>query len=251
MRHLSTVRSRTLGLVCVLGFAGLLFTACGGGGNEATPTRAAPLAQVQETASGYKIRMQINGKQLGVTVDTIAGQAHYEGNDNVLTAEEKELLLAESVRIADELEAQGNVQIHSKEAKLSTLLGLYAESPDDYVHRNYSTEPIPDDRRQAKAITCYEEGKEYTAVWNGSNGSHEKKIKADADFGGNYKCMGRCGAGCKALPYWTKQCMNHDACSHHYKASGGRKDKNCGDEWKAAVDSFVRGVFVCGGGLED
>eukprot|EP01006_Ploeotia_vitrea_P046244 TRINITY_DN67010_c7_g10_i1.p1 TRINITY_DN67010_c7_g10~~TRINITY_DN67010_c7_g10_i1.p1 ORF type:complete len:190 (+),score=6.94 TRINITY_DN67010_c7_g10_i1:24-593(+) len=59
----------------------------------------------------------------------------------------------------------------------------------------------------------------------------------------SYGCQGRCGPGCEfssgKCSNWGRDCLRHDACSWFFGASGGLKDKNCGDEFKLAINDFL------------
>ena len=56
------------------------------------------------------------------------------------------------------------------------------------------------------------------------------------------RCKGRCGAECgnSKNGFYTRDCAEHDDCSYTTNASGGRFDRNCGDEWQEAVDDFLQ-----------
>ena len=63
---------------------------------------------------------------------------------------------------------------------------------------------------------------------------------------GDYSCMGRCGPACGGGD-WTLDCLEHDACSRYYSASGGGNDSNCGDEWWEASDDYTAFWKRCNG----
>jgi hypothetical protein len=59
--------------------------------------------------------------------------------------------------------------------------------------------------------------------------------------GGDYSCMGRCGAGCTGFgtSRYSLDCLIHDTCSHDLCSSGGGSDKKgCADEYAAASDDL-------------
>lgn len=98
-----------------------------------------------------------------------------------------------------------------------------------------------------EGISCVKKGTTIKAEWNTQAASYiSENIMVGAHWPNGYGCMGRCGADCGGwLPSsWTKDCMDHDACSARNSASGGASDPNCGDEYNEAADDWTFGVIA-------
>lgn len=55
-------------------------------------------------------------------------------------------------------------------------------------------------------------------------------------------CAGRCGAGCgsdNGQGNYAYDCLVHDVCAFFDVEFGGAFDRDCGDEYREAVDDFV------------
>jgi hypothetical protein len=76
-----------------------------------------------------------------------------------------------------------------------------------------------------------------TPVVVGSNWGRNK-----AGTSGDYSCMGACGAGCRT-PRYSKDCLDHDTCSHEFNSTSGSSDPNCKDEYSAASDDTTANMF--------
>jgi len=88
--------------------------------------------------------------------------------------------------------------------------------------------------------TCITVGTQRTAYFDqGSSGQvYSWTWTVGNSGGGSYGCMGRCGPGCGGGD-WTLDCLDHDACSLYFGASGGGSDPNCGDEWWNGSDDYT------------
>jgi hypothetical protein len=96
-----------------------------------------------------------------------------------------------------------------------------------------------------EGITCIKKNTIVKAEWNTQGSSYvSENILVGTNWPSGYGCMGRCGSDCGGwLPSsWTKDCMDHDACSYRNSASGGASDPNCGDEFNEAADDWTFGV---------
>lgn len=135
-----------------------------------------------------------------------------------------------------------------------------ASSPDDqitykildylsYAPANYSFESERYQKGLAlknEGVTCIKKNTIVKAEWNTqASGYVSENILVGTHWPNNYGCMGRCGADCGGwLPSsWTKDCMDHDACSYRNSASGGAADPNCGDEYNESADDWTFGVM--------
>lgn len=94
-------------------------------------------------------------------------------------------------------------------------------------------------------ISCVKKNTGVKAEWNTRySGYVSEWVTVGANWPNGYGCMGRCGADCGwgAPSAWTKDCMDHDACSYRNNSSGGGSDPNCGDEFNEAQDDWTWGV---------
>jgi hypothetical protein len=97
-----------------------------------------------------------------------------------------------------------------------------------------------------EGISCIKKNTVVKAEWNTQASSYvSEDILVGTNWPSGYGCMGRCGSDCGGwLPSsWTKDCLDHDACSYRNSASGGASDPNCGDEFNEAADDWTFGVI--------
>ncbi|MDQ3232239.1 MAG: hypothetical protein M3Q07_10495 [Pseudobdellovibrionaceae bacterium] len=117
-----------------------------------------------------------------------------------------------------------------------------------YAPSNYAFESNRYDKQLAlknEGITCIKKNTIVKAEWNTLAASYvTENILVGTNWPNSYGCMGRCGANCgNWLPSsWTKDCMDHDACSYRNSSSGGAADPNCGDEFTESADDWTFGV---------
>lgn len=191
-------------------------------------------------------RIQINDKIFDLTID---GSYILDGHNVVLSAADQALLLTLinelSARFTDATSLSPRVQA------VGALASHLAEAPEGHIHRRLVDGIAVPEGTLASAgngiITCLTKGRTYTAVYDDRYGQTTSEyVVAGANWGlnaagtgGDYSCMGMCGAGCRGIfgmYRYSKDCLNHDACSHDKNASGGSSDLNCGDEYDAASD---------------
>ncbi|MBQ49460.1 MAG: hypothetical protein CMP10_18925 [Zetaproteobacteria bacterium] len=89
---------------------------------------------------------------------------------------------------------------------------------------------------------CVKFGKRLTAKWSNKKGRNKTKRILVGDKPRNgYGCMGLCGDDCTYIGKnsFTRDCLNHDACSLVHRSSGGVQDAHCGDEFYEAIDDFA------------
>lgn len=102
-----------------------------------------------------------------------------------------------------------------------------------------------------EGVSCLKRGVVKEAKWRDAKGIvHRENVVVGSNRPGGYGCMGRCGADCGwgAPSSWTKDCLDHDACSDFHNASGGGSDPNCGESFNQAMDDWFWGVFAgCSG----
>jgi len=119
-----------------------------------------------------------------------------------------------------------------------------------YAPSNYAFESNRYDKQLAlknEGISCIKKNTIVKAEWNTAAVSYvSENILVGTNWPSGYGCMGRCGSDCGGwLPSsWTKDCMDHDACSYRNSASGGASDPNCGDEFNEAADDWTFGVIT-------
>jgi|GEM_PF-2730983 len=102
---------------------------------------------------------------------------------------------------------------------------------------------------QVAAAQCVELGKSYTVTVDLRSGVKTKTVVAGAPISGtpvnssfDKGCAGRCGAGCGSdggQGNYAYDCLVHDVCAFFDKDFGGAFDRDCGDEYRAAIDDFV------------
>jgi hypothetical protein len=191
------------------------------------------------------VRVQINGKTFDVTLD---GTVTIDGHDAVLSVADKALLQT----LVGELTSRFATAPSSRVEAVATLGSYLSEAPVGYAHRRL-VDGVPIAEGLAAAgngsVVCYTKGATKTAVYDNRAGATISKSvvlgsnwgRNAAGTGGDYSCMGLCGGGCFGSKY-TKDCLNHDTCSHDLNASGGSRDTHgCADEYAAASDDMFGG----------
>lgn len=113
-------------------------------------------------------------------------------------------------------------------------------------------------------VKCIQPGEEATATWTqrdglicqytdlvGVNYKDPPKVQKPRDKD-DHNCMGRCGEGCKGTSVgdtYTQDCLNHDMCTYFNDVDvnkmSGKKNKDCGDEYKHGVGDVGFGRFHC------
>jgi hypothetical protein len=99
------------------------------------------------------------------------------------------------------------------------------------------------------AAQCLVLGQSYTATVDLRSGNKTKTVVAGKSIQGtpgnqsfDPDCAGRCGAGCgsdNGQGNYAMDCLTHDVCTFYDKKYGGIFDRDCGDEFRAAVDDTV------------
>jgi hypothetical protein len=197
------------------------------------------------------VSVRINGKTFDVTLDN--GLVVNDGHGAVLTAADRALLGALLEELAVRF-AEPASHVHSLMVNATYL----SEAPQDFVHTRYvsgerniaaftgetptSTTLLEGDDR----VRCITKGATVTAVYDLANGArYAEAVLVGANWGtsvkgaGDYSCMGKCGAGCGLFTKkYTKDCLDHDVCSHNVGATGGGANPDCGDEYRAASDDY-------------
>jgi hypothetical protein len=204
-------------------------------------------------AKTVKLCLVVNGKAFDATIDD--ANTAIDGHGAVLTLADRNLFTTFidqfSIRFAGASVAERDLSINR--------LALYlSEAPEGHVHRAISRGASTPEVSALGAeltvgdegVTCITKGTTVAAVYTDRYGKVTQesivvgsKMSPMPGGKGDYSCMGKCGAGC--TDYWfartgyTKDCLDHDACSRKYSASGGSRDPNCGDEYNAASRDFT------------
>jgi hypothetical protein len=99
------------------------------------------------------------------------------------------------------------------------------------------------------AAQCVELGQSYTVTVDLRKGTFTRTVVAGEAISGTPSnssydpgCMGRCGGGCGSddgQGNYALDCLIHDVCTFYDDKFGGIFDRDCGDEYRAAVDDFV------------
>lgn len=124
------------------------------------------------------------------------------------------------------------------------LLGCTAEVPDG--------DTLSEAARGDDGVACLTPGSTYRARWDDGDGNvYYVDVQAGGNWNGyhgapegDWSCLGDCGAGCTGTGP-TLDCLEHDVCAYFHAASGGRFDRDCGDEWQQAVNDYLRAPDIC------
>ena len=102
---------------------------------------------------------------------------------------------------------------------------------------------------QTAAAQCLELGKTYQVTVDLRSGTYTKSVVAGKEISGNPRnpsydkdCQGRCGGGCGSdggQGNYAYDCLVHDVCTFYDEKFGGMFDRDCGDEFRAAIDDTV------------
>ncbi|MCB1170759.1 MAG: hypothetical protein KDK25_10510 [Leptospiraceae bacterium] len=178
------------------------------------------------------------------------GSIQLDGGGAVLTASQKEALKALSEEFISHLEATGNTSGNRVQTAFLAVISYWSEAPEGYTYNARSIEGSGSGGYHAasrnEGVTCIRKGTYVTAEYDDSRGSHNESVRVGSKPRSGYGCMGRCGGDCGQwwIPSaWTKDCMDHDQCSHKNYSSGGSSDPNCGDEFDEAADDWLQGVW--------
>jgi hypothetical protein len=195
------------------------------------------------------ISLRVNGKTLDVTLDN--GLVINDGHGAVLSPADHALLEA----LLNELGPRF-VEPPSHVRSLIVNVAYLSEAPQGFVHTRYvageskvasftgETPTSTSTLEGNEGVRCLRTGTTVTAVYDLANGTKwAEAVVVGSNWGtsvkgsGNYACMGRCGPGCFGNKY-SKDCLDHDTCSHNVGATGGSTNPDCGDEYKAASDDY-------------
>lgn len=236
-----------------LSLAALAFVACGiPKQNQQAPRdgfqydmNGETVAIVYETIStqqnGVEVQIQVNEHQIAMSTNSESGLQSIDGQGAVLSSAERKAL----AQAAQDFAKQQNVTESSPLEDKTVYLAFdyLSHSPDNHAlpSRNYHNISLANE-----GISCIRKGSTVTAEWNTQASSYvAENIVVGVNWPSGYGCMGRCGADCGwgAPSSWTKDCLDHDACSYRNSASGGSSDPNCGDEYDEAADDWMGGVW--------
>ncbi len=216
--------------------------ACGKPQNQPMESRSneVDVKTLMQEEGLVKVEVTVGEKSVTWTVNDETGLEKSEADSASFDPGEIEALTAAAAQYHAD-------HIQSKEASLAEksaflLLDYLASAPAGHViaSRSYEKLSLAD-----IGITCIKKGSSVKAEWNTrTQGYVSEWITTGSNWPNGYGCMGRCGADCGwgAPSSWTKDCMDHDACSYRNRASGGSSDPNCGDEFNEAQDDWTWGV---------
>jgi hypothetical protein len=212
---------------------------------------------------GFSVKIVVNGKTFDGTLDgeiTIM-----DGYEAVLSLTDRALLRT----FADALAVRFGTTMLRRDSSMYGWAVHLSNAPEGYVHVKVDTTPAPEVAALTgtpvtdagpmpapwksgtstpvfgnEGKTCTKKGSVVMAAYaNASGVKYVERVVVGVNWGklsngSSYDCMGKCGAACGMGGGYTKDCMDHDACSYRYRASGGSSDSNCGDEYKAASDDI-------------
>jgi len=188
------------------------------------------------------IAVSIGDKTIHVSYTEEGSFSHFNGNGAVLSDEDKAALAKAAQIFAQESKLTEKSSFEDRVA--FNLMDYLAHAPANFAfeankYRHHMS-------LKNEGISCIKKNSIVKAEWNTKvSGYVFEDIKVGANWPNKYGCMGRCGSDCGNwwIPSsWTKDCMDHDACSARNNASGGASDPNCGDEFTEAADDWLLGV---------
>lgn len=197
----------------------------------------------------FNISLKIDKTLIEATINYENESILINGYDNILTETQKGALLTTGKVIADYILETKEGEISMTAYALLSMVEYIGKSPVNYIYskRNIkSAKNITNLKSRNEGITCIRKNSYVNAEYDDSRGTHKDRVKVGSKARKNYGCMGRCGSDCGRwwIPSaWTKDCMDHDQCSNINNASGGSRDKNCGDEFNEAADDYIFGVI--------
>lgn len=203
----------------------------------------------------YKLSLEVDNKTIDIAFSQSNGFSNFDGHGAVLTEQDKAALAkAAEVFAQNQKLTEASPYVDQVTYKAMDYL---ANAPANFVFDSHAYQhqlSLKDE-----GVSCIKKGSNLKAEWSTQAASYVSEYfvvgSAGRNSAGNtvsgYGCMGRCGADCGHwwIPSgWTKDCLDHDACSLRNSASGGSSDPNCGDEYTEAADDWVLAVsFGCGG----
>jgi len=236
-----------------LSLLALTFIACGTPKQNSSPSRdgyqyeinGQHVAIIYETASTASntvdVAIQVNEHQFDLGMSAESGLQNIDGHGSVLSPPERKAL----AQAAQDYAQQHNVTDSSpiEQKTLYLAFDYLSQAPGNHV---FPTRTFPTAHLQNEGITCIKKGATVTAQWNTPRSSYvAEDIVVAVNWPNYYGCMGRCGGDCGwgAPASWTKDCLDHDACSYRNSARGGASDPNCGDEYNESADDWLGGVW--------
>ena len=196
------------------------------------------------------ICVRVNGKTFDVKLDN--GLVINDGHGAVLSPADRALLEA----LVSELGARFDAPAPHVSSLIGNVVYL-SEAPRNFVHTRYvageskvaaftGETPVSTTTLEGnEGVKCITKGTTVTAVYDLYNGTKWREaVLVGANWGtsvkgsGNYGCMGMCGPGCLITTKYTKDCLDHDTCSHNVGATGGSSNLDCGDEYRNASDDM-------------
>ncbi len=190
----------------------------------------------------HSIVVRIGDSTIHVSYNEEGSFSNFNGNGAVLSDEDK-AALAKAAQIFAQ-ESQLTEKSSFEDRVTFNLMDYLANAP-----ANFAFEANKYRHQMAlknEGVRCIKKSSIVRAEWNTKNSGYVfEDIKVGANWPNKYGCMGRCGSDCGnwwIASSWTKDCMDHDACSARNNASGGASDPNCGDEFTEAADDWLLGV---------
>jgi hypothetical protein len=208
-------------------------------------------------ASGpASMTIQINGKILEIYRDGDA--VIHDGHNQIFSTADHALLTG----LVEQLTARFlGVEPPVGVEAIVSMAAFLSRAPAGYVHRRdvFPDAPVAEFAPSAaiggEGVICITKNVTRNAEYDDKYGApFSTPVVVGANWGtnkcnsgGNYSCMGGCGAGCDSYgrARYTKDCLDHDTCSHEYCSTTGGSDANCGDEYNEAKDdvSANLGIF--------
>ena len=205
------------------------------------------------------LTVRVNGKIFDTyrTKDSII----HDGYGAVLTAADHVLL----IDLVEHLGARfAGAELPARVESIVSLTAFLSRAPIGYEHVRVvvaDEAPVaalaPAAALGNEGVTCITKGTTRNAEYTDASlraystpvvvGSNWLTCRDPNKNTGNYSCMGGCGAGCDSYgrARYTKDCLDHDTCSHEFCSTTGSSDPNCKDEYSAASDdvSANLGIF--------
>ncbi len=195
----------------------------------------------------FNVEVTIDKKTLSASVAYDDETIDFDGNDVVLTNEQKETLLSLGEEISLFLFKGKSVDDFTMvEYTLLRLLEYWAKSPNNYKYTKVKVKSpknvTTDLKSRNEGVTCIRKNTIVTVSYDDDRGDINEDVLVNGD-----RCIGRCGSGCPGTftlaSAWTKDCLDHDRCGRVNGGSANPFDRECGDEYFEAADDYLFGVI--------
>lgn len=189
----------------------------------------------------FNMSVTVGDATFDISLSKEGGISKFDGHGSTLSEQDKSALASAAETFAKENKLS---EASPYEDQVTyKAMDYLAHAPADYVFDASKYQHQLSLKNEG--VSCIKKNSTVKAEWNTlASGYVSENVVVGVKWGSGYGCMGRCGSDCGGwLPSsWTKDCMDHDACSYRNSSSGGASDSNCGDEFNEAADDWLLGV---------